>query len=125
MFNNSVKVFLVLGHTDLRGAFDKLAAVTRRLLGMDPTSGALFLFVNRRGDRLKALWWDRDGYILLYKRKATGRFAIPTQVDPARKCIQMTPTEFANLLAGLPILQEHKPTLYGAWSIDQAKKYIN
>ncbi|AUX38829.1 uncharacterized protein SOCE26_002090 [Sorangium cellulosum] len=51
---------------DLRGAFDRLAAITRQVLCLDPASGALFLFLNRKRNRLKALWWDRNGYTILY-----------------------------------------------------------
>ena len=67
MIGGSVRVFLAVGPVDLRGAFDQLAAVTRQVLGEDPKSGALHLFYNRRRNRLKALWWDRNGYTLLYK----------------------------------------------------------
>lgn len=125
MFSKSVSVFLVVGHTDLRGAFDSLAAVTRNVLGMDPTSGALYLFVNRRGNRLKALWWDRDGYILLYKRKAKGRFPIPTNVKPGCKCLQISAADFASLLAGLPMVAGSKTPYTGDWTIEQSKKYLN
>ena len=56
MIARPVAVYLALGPVDLRGAFDQLAAVTRKVLSLDPTSGALFLFLNRRRNRLKALW---------------------------------------------------------------------
>ena len=62
-----VQLYLAVGHTDLRGAFDRLAAITRNLLHMDPNSGALFVFTNRRRNRLKAIWWDANGYVILYK----------------------------------------------------------
>jgi len=61
MTPGAVTVYLALGPVDLRGAFDQLAALTRQVLSLDPTSGALFLFVNRRRNRLKALWWDHNG----------------------------------------------------------------
>ena len=71
MIVGPIAVYLALGPVDLRGAFDQLAAVTRKVLSLDPASGALFLFVNRRRNRLKALWWDRNGYTLLYNQPSS------------------------------------------------------
>ena len=95
-------VYLAVGPVDLRGAFDKLAALTRQVLLHDPTSGALFLFLNRRKNRLKALWWDQNGYVILYKRLAKGTFTLP---DASREtgCLELTAAQFARLLSGLAI----------------------
>jgi transposase len=98
----SVAVYLAVGAVDLRGAFDRLAAVTRQVLCRDPGSGALFIFANRRRNRIKALWWDRNGYTLLYKRLSKGTFKLPSaQGDDA--CIEITSAEFARIIAGLPL----------------------
>lgn len=103
MSPSGVAVFLASGPMDLRGSFDRLAAVTRQVLRLDPASGALFLFVNRRRNRLKALWWDRNGYTLLFKRLSKGTFVVP-QVEASRgSTLQITTEDFARLLAGLPI----------------------
>jgi transposase len=99
----AVSVYLALGTVDLRGAFDRLAAVTRQVLCLDPTSGALFLFVNRRRNRLKCLWWDANGYTLLYKRLARGTFPMPVVTESACACVEISADDFARLLAGLPI----------------------
>jgi transposase len=88
---------------DLRGAFDRLAAITRQVLCLDPASGALFLFVNRRRNRLKCLWWDKNGYILLYKRLARGTFSVPVVTEPGCNCVEIAADDFARLLAGLPL----------------------
>ncbi|XXY47501.1 IS66 family insertion sequence element accessory protein TnpB [Sorangium sp. So ce269] len=61
----TIAVYLAVGPVDLRGAFDRLAAITRQVLCLDPASGALFLFLNKMRNRLKALWWDRNGYTIL------------------------------------------------------------
>jgi transposase len=103
MIAGPIAVYLALGPADLRGAFDQLAAVTRRVLSLDPTSGALFLFVNRRRNRLKALWWDRNGYTLLYKRLAKGTFPLPAVEPVEGTCLEISSEDFARLLAGLPI----------------------
>jgi transposase len=103
MIARPVAVYLALGPVDLRGAFDQLAAVTRRVLSLDPTSGALFLFLNRRRNRLKALWWDRNGYTLLYKRLEKGTFPLPTAEQAEGACLQISSEDFARILSGLPI----------------------
>ncbi len=103
MIARPVAVYLALGPVDLRGAFDQLAAVTRKVLSLDPTSGALFLFLNRRRNRLKALWWDRNGYTLLYKRLEKGTFPLPTAEQAEGACLQISSEDFARILSGLPI----------------------
>jgi transposase len=103
MITRPVAVYLALGPVDLRGAFDQLAAVTRKVLSLDPTSGALFLFLNRRRNRLKALWWDRNGYTLLYKRLEKGTFPLPTTEPTEGACLQISSEDFARILSGLPI----------------------
>lgn len=70
----SVRVFVARGPTDMRKSFDALAALVREVLREDPLSGHLFVFVNRRRDRLKVLCWDRSGFVLLYKRLERGSF---------------------------------------------------
>lgn len=109
MIGSSVRVFLAVGTVDLRGAFDRLAAVTRQVLHEDPKSGALFLFVNRRRNRVKALWWDRNGYTILYKRLATGRFQLPQFGPGAGAYVQISPTDFSRLIAGLAVCGELEP----------------
>ena len=98
MIARPAAVYLALGPVDLRGAFDQLAAVTRKVLSLDPASGALFLFVNRRRNRLKALWWDRNGYTLLYKRLAKGTFSLPTVEPEDGACMEISSDDFARLL---------------------------
>jgi transposase len=105
MIARPAAVYLALGPVDLRGAFDQLAAVTRKVLSLDPASGALFLFLNRRRNRLKALWWDANGYTLLYKRLARGTFSIPTVEQAGGACLEISSEDFARLLSGLPIVE--------------------
>ena len=72
-----VRIYVCLTPTDMRKSFDSLAAVVREGLGYDPLSGHLFVFRSRRGDRVKLLWWDRDGLTLYYRRLEKGTFRFP------------------------------------------------
>ncbi len=74
---SAVQVFVCLQPTDLRKSFDSLAALVSGVVGRDPLSGHLFVFLNRNRDRIKVLFWDRSGYCLYYKRPEAGRFYIP------------------------------------------------
>ena len=63
--------------TDMRKSFDGLSGIVRGELGRDPTSGDVFVFVNRRRDRIKLLVWDRTGFVLFYKHLQQGTFELP------------------------------------------------
>ncbi len=74
---SAVRIWLATKSTDLRKSFDSLAEVVRQQLQGDPLSGQLFVFRNRRGDRVKLLYWDEDGYVIVYKRLEAGTFRFP------------------------------------------------
>jgi transposase len=96
-------IYCATSPVDLRRSFDGLAAASQEVLGKDPRSGALFLFVNKAGNRLKALWWDRTGYCVLYKRLERGVFRFPTAMRPGDTSVAIEAAEFAKILEGLDL----------------------
>lgn len=78
MLPASVRVFLALGPTDMRKSFDTLAALVVGVIHQDPLCGHLFVFRNRRKNRMKILYWDRTGYALWAKRLEAGTFWLPS-----------------------------------------------
>ncbi|MDC0716142.1 IS66 family insertion sequence element accessory protein TnpB [Nannocystis bainbridge] len=83
MIPTSVRIFVCTQPLDMRRSFDGLAAAAKQMLGEDPRSGALFMFTNRRSNRLKVLWWDKNGYCLLCKRLHQALFRLPSANDPS------------------------------------------
>ena len=96
------KIFLHRNPTDMRKSFDGLAGIIRGELGRDPTDGSLFLFVNRRRDRIKAMYFDRDGLALWYKRLEQGTFEWLSAEDDAQ-AIQIDATQLALILGGISL----------------------
>jgi transposase len=100
---HAVRVFLHTPATDLRKGFDALSGLVTSAFGQDPTSGHLFLFVNRRRDRIKILYWDHgDGLAIWYKRLEVGSFQIPKAPRDAVS-IEMTATQLALILSGIDL----------------------
>jgi transposase len=73
----AVRIWLAIRPCDLRKSFDTLAELVRQQLQSDPLSGQLFVFRNKRGDRVKLLYWDEDGFVIVYKRLEIGTFRFP------------------------------------------------
>ena len=99
----SVRLFIARGATDMRKSFDTLAALVIDVVDEDPQSGHLFLFVNRRRDRLKVLWWDRSGYCLLAKRLEHGQFRVFDRAAGKSGAFEMSASELALILDGIDL----------------------
>ncbi len=97
------KVYIKIGYSDLRRGIDGYCSIIQNTFHMDPQTNALFLFCGRRLDRIKALYWDGDGYILLYKRLESGQYQWPRTADELK---ELTPQQFRWLLEGLNIYQK-------------------
>ena len=96
------KIYIACGYTDMRKAIDGLAAIVQQNFQLDPFQNSLFLFCGRRRDRMKALYWEGDGFLLLYKRLENGKFQWPMTPQDVRT---ITSQEFRWLLEGLSIDQ--------------------
>ncbi len=99
----SVRLFVARGVTDMRKSFDTLAALVIDVIDEDPQSGHLFLFVNRRRDRLKVLWWDRSGYCLLAKRLEHGQFRVFDRATGTSGSFEMSVSELSLILEGIDL----------------------
>ena len=105
MLNNATgfrKIYLATGYTDLRRGIDGLAAIIRFQFDLDPyDKDTLFLFCGRRCDRIKALLWEGDGFLLLYKRIENGSFKWP---KTAAEAMAITPDQYRMLMQGMEIV---------------------
>jgi len=96
------RIWLAGEATDMRCGFDRLAERVKVVIGEDPLSGHLFVFRSRRGDRLKILVWERDGFLLWYKRLEAGVFKLPRMREGARS-VELRASELAMILDGIDV----------------------
>jgi transposase len=101
MLPTTVRILVCTVPQDMRRSFDRLALTVNELLGEDPQSGALYVFVGKSATRTKVLWWDRNGYCLLYKRLHRSLFAVPRAVDATASSVRIDAVALAQLLAGV------------------------
>ena len=111
MIPATVRIYVYTEAVDMRRGFDGLALIARDAMAQDPRSGALFIFANRRSDRLKALWWDRNGYCVLYKRAHRAVFELPSKDDPNSVSVRIDGKLLGQLLAGTPKVRKQRPKL--------------
>jgi transposase len=98
----SVRVYLCLSPCDMRRSFDGLHALVRDHLQLDAFAGHLYLFANKRKDRLKILYWDRDGFAIWAKRLEQGSYAIPGG-EPGAQRLEIAIEELSALLSGIDL----------------------
>jgi transposase len=113
----AVRVFLCTRPTDLRKGFDGLSGLVQEGFGQDPLSGHLFLFLNRRRDRIKILYFDRDGLVIWYKRLEVGSFQNPKPPPDAAPLagpagIELSVTDLALILGGIDLTTARRRKRY-------------
>lgn len=108
----SVRIFLCLEVTDMRRGFDGLAAMVSEVLKDDPLSGHMFVFRNRRSDRVKILYWDRDGFALWYKRLEKGTFRFPSVTSRRSQRVEVKASDLMMLLDGVDLRSVRRETRY-------------
>ena len=101
--DQDVKIYIALKEVDLRLGIDGYALLVRDRLHLDPFSEAIFLFTNKRHNRLKILYWDYNGFWLFYKRLEEGCFKWPKRSD---ETLLIAKEELSRLLKGLPVCEE-------------------
>jgi transposase len=101
----SVKVYISTDDTDMRKSIDALGALVQEVLKKDPFSGHLFVFCNKRGDKIKILYWDRNGFCLWYKRLERGIFRLP---KVQAKVFMLMPHELNLLLEGVDLTDKNR-----------------
>lgn len=100
---DDIQIFLACGKTDMRKSIDGLAAIVSQNFKLDPFENALFLFCGGKRDRIKAILWEGDGFLLLYKRLENGAFQWPRTTEDVR---EITHQQYRWLLEGLTIDQK-------------------
>jgi transposase len=99
-FTGAVRIFLATSPVDMRRQIDGLAALVNDVLSQDPFTGHVFVFRGRRADRIKLLVWDKNGFVLVYKRLEKSRFRFP---DASSGCRELDSTALTLLLEGLDL----------------------
>lgn len=112
IFSESVQVWLATEPVDMRRGHDGLLALVRSLAIADPYSGHLFVFLGRRADRCKILYWSRGGFWVAYKRLERGRFRLP-EVREGAQSVAMDATSLTMLLDGIDVRRVRRPELWG------------
>ncbi len=97
---SDVRIFLCTTPTNMNFSFDRLMGRVQQVFDQDPLSGHLFLFLNRSRDRMKILFWDRDGFCIWYKRLERGTFQLLTATNDGEG-IELEYSQLVKLLGGL------------------------
>lgn len=108
---HGLKIFICTEPTDMRRGFDGLSGMADGLMKQDPLSGNLLVFRNRNRDRLKILYWDRDGLAIWYKRLEKGTFQFPTDLRPKEAkpvSVEITASDLSLLLGGIDLRTAHR-----------------
>lgn len=109
---SSVRVYMAAEPTDMRRSFDRLSAMVEGVMGFDITQGHLFVFINRRGDQVKCLFWDRTGLCVLHKRLEVGTFRRVRDAASGALHVEIDAAELSLMLEGLDLKQAKRSKRY-------------
>ena len=115
----SVRVYLCTMPCDMRRSFDGLHGLVTSVMQLDALTGHLFVFANRRRDRVKILYWDRDGFAVWSKRLEEGTYAMPFSTGNERRA-EITAQELSALLSGIDLSQAKRRKRYRSKSFEGA-----
>ena len=99
----SVRIYLYTAPCDMRRGFDGLKALAEHGVGINPLGGDLFVFCSRRADRMKILYWDRDGYAIWMKRLERGTFELPRVGNSESLGVKITASQLSLILEGIEL----------------------
>ena len=116
----AVRIYVATEPVDMRKSFHGLAAAVRGQLDLDPSSGHLFVFRNRRGNLLKAIFWDRTGYALLAKRLSRGTFRLPIEAPDGASKVTIDAAQLALMLEGLDLRRARQRKRYQPRQVELA-----
>lgn len=118
----NTRIFLCTEDTDMRKSFNSLCGIIRRSMNLDPLSGYLFVFKNKRADRIKVVYWDSDGFAMWYKALQKGTFRFPDLQNYASSGLEIDASMLRLILDGIDlgtIRRQQRYRLQGArghWS---------
>lgn len=119
--SQACRIWLAAEPTDMRCGFDRLAERVKVVMGQDPLDNGLFVFRSRSGDRLKILMWDRDGFVLWYKRLEVGVFKLPRLKEESRS-VELRASELAMILDGIDMTKLKRVPRYERTSRSNMEK---
>ena len=102
-FPGGVEVYISVSPMDMRCGFYRLAEATKAVIRQDPLSGHLFVFFNKKRNRVKVLYWDRSGYCILYKHLERGQFHFPRYISKDTQSLRCHVSDFALILDGIEL----------------------
>lgn len=114
----TAQIFFCVVPIDMRRSFDSLAELVRESLGQEPRSGHLFIFRNKTEDRVKILYWDRDGYVIWYKRLEKGKFTLPVAAGSG---VEIDAATFSMLINGVDLKKTKKQKRYSNFEFSVSK----
>jgi transposase len=109
---SQTRIFLCTQDTDMRKSFDKLRGIIRGAMHLDPLSGYLFVFKNKRGDRIKCVFWDTDGFAMFYKVLQKGTFQFPDLQHFSAAGIEIDASTLALILQGIDLASIRRRNRY-------------